>query len=298
MTGKAAPGLRAGAVAAHSVPVPSPIRFHVSSVTFRLLGWSLNLFRVRGIQLAVHFSFLLLLAYVAWEGWQSEPEHRWLGALVSAGLYLVFFTCVVLHEFGHSFTAMHYGVGVRRILLMPIGGMAEFDSIPREPRRELWITLAGPAVNFAIAGILWLCVGLPDGWQLFSTDNPFEGYAGYAQVLLQMNLIMGLFNLVPVFPMDGGRILRAMLATRLPYLRATFVAATIGKILAVAAIVVAVTEWDHPLMAALFAFIFVAGELEYRAARRREAEEAHWRAVVARLYGSDAPVEEPPAVLR
>jgi len=86
---------------------------------------------------------------------------------------LVFFTCVVLHELGHSFTAMHFGVGVRRILLMPIGGMAEFDSIPRQPSRELLITLAGPAVNFVIAAVLFLFVGVPQGWRsAISTMTP------------------------------------------------------------------------------------------------------------------------------
>lgn len=258
-----------------------------------MLGWSLKLFRVRGILLAVHFSFFLLLAYVAWEGWRGDPEHDvaggWPGAAEMVITYLAFFACVVLHELGHSFTAMHFGVGVRRILLLPIGGMAEFDGIPREPYRELLITLAGPAVNFLIAGGLWLAVGVPEGWSFIPPAGEFIGVAGAFQVLLHMNLFMGLFNLAPVFPMDGGRILRAVLATRLPYLRATFLAATLGKILAAIAIVLAVTLWDHPLLAGLFAFIFVAGEIEYRAARRRELEDAHWRQVLARYYASTRP---------
>ena len=91
----------------------------------------------------------MLLAYIAWEGWREAGLE---GAAWSVAILGTFFTCVVLHELGHSFTARHFGIGVRRILLMPIGGMAEFESIPREPRRELLITIAGPAVNFAIAG--------------------------------------------------------------------------------------------------------------------------------------------------
>src|SRR3954470_513126 len=124
-----------------------------------MLSWSINLFRVRGIQLSVHASFVLFLAYVAFEGWSGGG--RWMGLLLSVGVLLAFFACVVLHEFGHSFTAMHYGIGVRRILLMPIGGMAEFESIPRDPLREFLITLPGPAVNFVIAAVLWMAVGLP-----------------------------------------------------------------------------------------------------------------------------------------
>lgn len=265
-----------------------------------MLAWSLNLFRVRGIQLAVHFSFFLLLAFVAWEGWQGDPAMGnpggWEGVFWHVVVLLAFFTCVVLHELGHCFTAMHFGVGVRRILLMPIGGMAEFDRIPREPARELLITLAGPGVNFAIAAVLWALVGVPPGWP--SAESEFAADAtGFAQFLLHWNILMGCFNLVPVFPMDGGRIFRAVLATRLPYLRATRIAATVGKVLAVIAAALAI-YFDRTLMAALFAFIFFAGELEYRAVRRREIEEAHWRAVLARMPELPPAAEEPPVLQR
>jgi len=250
----------------------------------------MNLFRIRGIQLAVHFSFFLLLGIIALDGWQ---EAGWVGMLWGVGTLLVFFTCVVLHELGHSFTAMHFGIGVRRILLMPIGGMAEFDDIPRQPSRELLITLAGPAVNFAIAAILWAVVGLPRGW-------PFGDYpdtaTGFAQLLLGWNLLMGCFNLVPVFPMDGGRIFRALLATRLPYLRATFIAATVGKVLSVVAALLALFVFHREMTAVLFAFIFFAGDAEYRGVKRRETEDAHWRAVLARAYAALPPAEEPPVL--
>ncbi|HVU32221.1 MAG TPA: site-2 protease family protein [Opitutaceae bacterium] len=266
-----------------------------------MLSWSLKLFRVRGIQLAIHSSFFLLLAYVAWQGWLPDPSDPtaggWLGAFWNVVILLAFFTCVVLHELGHSFTAMHFGVGVRRILLMPIGGMAEFDSIPRQPARELLITLAGPAVNFVIAGVLWLCVGLPHGWPLGKYDF-MANARGFAQLLVHWNLIMGCFNLVPVFPMDGGRIFRAILATRLPYLRATRIAAIVGKVLALAGIVIAMFVLPHPsvLMAILFAFIFFAGEMEYRAVVRRERDDAHWRETLARFYANQRPVDEPPVL--
>jgi Zn-dependent protease len=256
-----------------------------------MLGWSMNLFRIRGIRLSIHFSFFLLLAFVAQQGWD---EAGWDGVWWYVGMLLAFFTCVVLHELGHSFTAMHFGVGVRRILLMPIGGMAEFDSIPREPGREFLITVAGPAVNFAIAVVLWLIVGLPDGWPL-QLDFPADA-TGFAQVLVHWNLVMGFFNLIPVFPMDGGRLLRATLATRLPYLRATFAAAVVGKVLAVVGVAIALFVVNPPayLVAVLFGFIFVAGEMEYRAVRRREIEDANWRAMLARFYPVPPPAEEPP----
>lgn len=255
----------------------------------------MNLFRVRGIQLAVHFSFFLFLAYVGFEGWRFGELT---GMILNMLTVIVLFTCVVLHELGHSFTAMSFGVGVRRILLMPIGGMAEFDSIPREPAREFLITIAGPAVNFVIAGVLCLFVSLPNDWGLFSFPDYPATWTGFAQLVIHWNLLMGCFNLVPAFPMDGGRILRAVFATRMPYLRATFVAATLGKILASAAVLVALFVFDKPLTAVLFAFIFFAGEIEYRAVRRRELDDAHWRATLARLYASQPPAEEPPLLIR
>jgi Zn-dependent protease len=249
-----------------------------------MFGWSINLFRIRGIQLAVHASFFLLLAYAAYQGWQAGG---WDSLLWSVGILLAFFACVVLHELGHSFTAMHFGIGVRRILLMPIGGMAEFDSIPRQPIREFLITLAGPTVNFVLAAILWVLVGPGD------TDYPADA-VGFGQLLLHANLLMGAFNLLPVFPMDGGRILRALLASRLPYLQATFWAATVGKVLAVIAGVIAALVFHNYLTAFLFAFIYMAGDAEYRAVRRRDLEDAHWRAMAARLYSVPPPDEEPP----
>jgi Zn-dependent protease len=251
-----------------------------------MLGWSINLFRIRGIQLSLHFSFLLLLAYAANEGWS---DGGWVQMLWSVGILVAFFACVVLHELGHSFTAMHFGIGVRRILLMPIGGMAELDSIPRQPGRELLITLAGPAVNFAIAGVLWPLVGLG------GDDYPANA-VGFGQLLLQANLFMGCFNLLPVFPMDGGRILRALLATQLPYVRATFWAATVAKILAVIAGLVAAFVFHNYLTAFLFAFIFAAGDAEYRAVLRREREDAEWRALASRFYPAPPAADEPPVL--
>ena len=256
-----------------------------------MLGWSINLFRIRGIQLSLHFSFVLLLAYVAMEGYEEAGPA---GILWSTALLLAFFTCVVLHELGHSLTARRFGVGVRRILLMPIGGMAEFDSIPRQPSREFLITIAGPAVNFAIAGVLWFAMDssarLPEG------DLP-ASLAEFGWVLLTWNIWMGLFNLVPVFPMDGGRILRALLATRLPYVRATYWAATVGKVLSAIAVVAALWNRQY-LLAALFAFIYLAGESEYRALLRREREDAYWRETLAQFQalpqGSHPPPSEPP----
>lgn len=269
-----------------------------------MLGWSINLFRIRGIQLAVHFSFVLLVAYVAFEGWR---ENGMLGMVINAGVIGAFFSCVVLHEFGHSIVAQHYGVNVRRILLMPIGGMAEFDSIPRRPRHELMITIAGPAVNFFIAAALYLALGRPEMISPFA-ERDAATVDGFLMLLLQMNLLMGCFNLVPVFPMDGGRILRALLAMKYRYLTATFWASAIGKVMAITgAIITLLPEEPVWLGTALFVFIFFVGELEYRAVKQRELDDARWRETLARLYAVQppavsaiqaTPAEPPPIILR
>ena len=237
------------------------------------------MFRVFGIRLAVHFTFPLLLAYAVWEGWKQDG---WLGGAWSIAAILLLFTCVVLHELGHSLTARRFGIGVSRILLLPIGGMAEFDSIPRQPRSELLITLAGPAVNFALVLLMgpWLPVS-----RLLATGEVPLTLTGLALEVWLLNLVMGCFNLLPVFPMDGGRILRALLAMRWSYLKATFWAAAIGKVLAVAGIGIMAFVLHNYLGALLFSFIFVAGDLEYRAVKRREQAAAQWDVLVRRLYG-------------
>jgi Zn-dependent protease len=253
----------------------------------------MNLFRVGGIQLSVHFSFFLLLAVNAFDGW---ADAGWPGLWWNSAVLVAFFICVVLHELGHCFTAMRFGISVPRILLLPIGGMAEFDGIPREPRRELLITLAGPAVNFVIAGLLWVLLPRGAGAAVAASDSELPTFLESAHLLMEWNVAMGLFNFLPAFPMDGGRILRALLALRLNYLRATFWAATTGKIICAVGAVAAL--FFQPLLAALFVFMFFVGEMEYRAARRRELEEAHWRATLARLHEGlwPPPAEEPPVL--
>jgi Zn-dependent protease len=238
-----------------------------------MLGWSIPLFRVFGIPLRLHWSFLGLIGYFAWQGWLPDEHGQGggrRGVFWTVALLLAFFTCVVLHELGHCLTARRFGIGTRRILLLPIGGMADMEEIPRQPSREILMTLAGPAVNFVIAGALWLAtLRIPEIVPLYSVP-------GLAYELLVWNLAMGLFNLVPVFPMDGGRIFRALLATKLPYVRATFIAATVAKVLATGAIAYAL--WLHQWqLVALFVFIFTAGEMEYRFVKRREVEAEHWR---------------------
>jgi Zn-dependent protease len=187
---------------------------------------------------------------------------------------LLAFACVVLHEFGHALTARRFGVRTRRILLTPIGGMAEFESIPRNPRQEMAIALAGPAVNFVLIGLILLFVDFPAPRDLLLLS--FAPQAVFKQLVF-INLMLGCFNLIPVFPMDGGRVLRAALALRLPYLRATQIASRVGKALAVAGALAMLFLAGNPMGAVLFAFIFYAADREYKMVRQREAEAEYWR---------------------
>jgi len=249
--------------------------------------WSLPLGRLFGIQFSVHFTFLLVVGYAGWVGWDIDGAN---GMVWSVAALLAFFTCVVLHELGHTAMARRFGIRVPRIRILPIGGMAEFESIPREPRREFLISIAGPAVNFVLAAALWLVVDLDIDWNspaaLYSPD-------GLIRQLFFANLVMGCFNLLPVFPMDGGRILRALLATRMRYLRATFWAATVGKFGAVLAMGLA-AYFGLYLVVVLFAFIILVGEMEYRMAKRREYEAAYLREMQARAYDLLRAGESPP----
>jgi Zn-dependent protease len=172
--------------------------------------------------------------------------------------------------------------------------MAEMSHIPRKPSQELLITIAGPAVNFAIAAVL-----VPFVWRIWTGVEPVyeHSLSGMTLQLFYANLFMGLFNLAPVFPMDGGRILRAALATQLPYLRATWWAVMVGRVLAVALIIWALYT-SHLMMAVLFAFILMAGNTEYQIALRREQEEAYWLEM-ARRVASVAPErpDDPPLIV-
>jgi Zn-dependent protease len=244
-----------------------------------MLGWSINLFRVFGVRLAVHFTFPLLLAYAVWDGWRQDG---WLGGAWSVAVVLLLFTCVVLHELGHSLTARRFGINVSRILLLPIGGMAVFDSIPRQPRSELQISLAGPAVNLAL--VLVLLPFLPVSRLLATGEVPLT-LTGLALEVWLLNLVMGCFNLLPVYPMDGGRILRALLAMRWSYLKATFWAASLGKVLTIVGAGLMAFVVHNPLGVILFGFIFIAGELEYRTIKRREDENIQWEILTRRLHG-------------
>ncbi len=220
------------------------------------MRWSARLGRFAGIDVNVHVSFLLLLVWVAYLYWTETGTVA--GVISGLVLILLLFFCVVLHEYGHALTARRFGIGTRSITLLPIGGLALLESMPTDPRQEIIVALAGPAVNFAIAAGLFAVLavaGQPGG--LIAVDPASEGLL---HTLLAANLMLGLFNLLPAFPMDGGRVLRAALALRLDRVRATRLAAQVGQVLAVGLGIVGLMGNPFLILIAVFVWIGAGSE--------------------------------------
>jgi Zn-dependent protease/CBS domain-containing protein len=202
------------------------------------MGNSIKLFSVRGIAIRMHITFPLILIWAALQ-FSLLNQAGLAGAAFGVTVTLLLFGIVVLHELGHSLAALRYGVPVRQIVLLPLGGIAELARIPEKPRQEFVIAIAGPLVNFGLA-ILLAMVGLVFGQEigLARLSGTLSGlgrlnFDSLFNYVFTSNLLLGVFNLLPAFPMDGGRILRALLATQLDYARATAIAASVGQSLAV-----------------------------------------------------------------
>ena len=233
------------------------------------MKWSIHLFRLFGIRLELHFTFILLVLWVVASSMVNEGIERIPERLL--GLFIIF-TCVVLHELGHCLTARKFCIEVHRILLTPIGGIAQFSRMPRDPKQELLITVAGPAVNFGIVAILFVMEGFTTRGLL--PQNPFE--PNPIEILFVFNLVMGVFNLLPIFPMDGGRIFRAAMASKFSYLLSTRIAFEVARALALVGGVFFFQQ-GHYLGVALLGFVFLAGRMEYQ--QVRDAEEIGDRTV-------------------
>jgi len=237
-------------------------------------GWTIG--RLAGIDLRLHFTFPLIVALGAL---QWGTAHGLQGALFGGFLMLALFACVALHELGHALAARHYGIPTREILLFPLGGVAFLARPARRPAEELWIALAGPAVNVVIAAALAIVIGvapaaLPgEAAGLFRASASGPSFGTFLHWLLGANLSLVLFNLLPAFPMDGGRVLRALLAFRFGWLRGTRWAAAIGQGMAVVGGVFAILS-GHLLLALLCAFVFFGAGQERTHAEARHVLES------------------------
>lgn len=229
---------------------------------------ALPLFRFKGIQVRLHWSFIALPLYVAFTA-LSEGQ-GWHMVWLQMGLIAIVFGCVVLHEFGHALTAQRFGVRTRDITLLPIGGVASLERMPEDPWQEFWITVAGPAVNLAIAILAFVVVAALGLITLLS--DVLLGAALWTNALVFLvviNLWLFAFNLIPAFPMDGGRILRSVLAMRMPRAKATRIASVIGRVIAFLFVGYGLFS-GQPFLALIGAFIYLAAGAESRQVLQRE----------------------------
>src|SRR5207244_1426998 len=180
------------------------------------MKWSWKVGSVAGIDLYVHATFFLLIAWVGITYWLAGGSAA---ALDGIAFILALFAIVVLHELGHALTARRFGIPTRDITLLPIGGVARLDRMPQDPKQELLVALAGPAVNVVLAAILFVVLELGEGLAAYGQVVRVGG--SFLDQLFWVNVSLAVFNLLPAFPMDGGRVLRGLLALRMDYLRAT-----------------------------------------------------------------------------
>ena len=222
--------------------------------------WSITIGRFGGTEVKIHITFILLLAWIAFSAWaRGGPA----AALDSTLFIVLLFACVVLHEFGHILTARRYGISTPTVTLLPIGGVASMQRLPSNPAQELVVALAGPAVNLVIGLLLIAALGSLNPGDLAQIDNPNLSLMGRLAIA---NIFLAVFNLIPAFPMDGGRVLHALLAMRLGGPAATEIAARIGQGLAFGLGFLGL--FGNPLLIfiAIFVYIAAAGEAQMSAA--------------------------------
>ncbi len=231
------------------------------------MKWSWKIGRFAGIDVYLHTTFFLLIGWIALSYWFQENS---LSAVVAGvGFILALFASVVLHEYGHALTARKFGVKTRDITLYPIGGVARLERIPENPREELWVALAGPAVNVLIAAVLLIWLVVTGALEPLATLSLTGG--SFIERLMLTNLALVGFNLIPAFPMDGGRVLRALLALRLDYTQATQIAASVGQGLAF--LFGFIGLFSNPFLVFIALFVWIGAQSEARMVRLKTSLE-------------------------
>ena len=223
---------------------------------------NLNLGSISGIKIKIHWTFFFLIAWIVFDelkrGGSSES------ILFNIAFVLAVFLCVVLHELGHALTAKRFGVKTEKITLLPIGGMASFDKIPESPKQEFLIVIAGPLVNVVIAILLYFIIPVKELFNQSFTDayGIFASFSfqNFLFFLFIVNVGLVIFNMIPAFPMDGGRLLRALLAMKINRAKATQIASGIGQFIAVVFLLIGLLYNPFLIFIALFIFLGAYGE--------------------------------------
>ena len=220
------------------------------------MKWSWKIGTFRGIQLKVHTTFLLIIFWVVYNHLSKGDDI--ITTLIGVAFVIALFACVVMHEFGHALTARRYGIKTRDITLLPIGGIARLEKMPDDPRQELWVALAGPAVNVAVAFIIYSLLKISSHPVHFEEYNMVSG--SFLINLMVLNIVLVVFNMLPAFPMDGGRVLRALLALRMNYVRATDIASKIGQ--GMAAMFALIGIFYNPFLVIIALFVWMGAAQE------------------------------------
>ncbi|MCW8934327.1 MAG: site-2 protease family protein [Gammaproteobacteria bacterium] len=240
------------------------------------MKWSWKIFRLMGIDIYVHVTFFILIVWIGLSYWQTEESL--IAVMSGIGFILALFTCVVLHEYGHALTARRYGISTRYITLLPIGGVASLERMPDDPKQEIIVALAGPAVNLVIALGLWLWLSLSG--TLVAIDELSLTSGPFLERLMVVNIMITVFNMLPAFPMDGGRVLRAVLAMRMNYVQATRTAASVGQGLALWLGFLGLLYNPFLIFIALFVWIGAAAEAGSEQIKSTLAESTVGRAML------------------
>ncbi len=222
----------------------------------------LNLGRLFNVNIEIHWTFIFILAWVVFL--ELKSGGTFYNAAMSTVFIVLIFVCVVMHEFGHILTARKFGVRTKKITLLPIGGVASMDTIPENPKQELLIALAGPAVNIAIAMVLLLFIKVSFFFE--QDSNQLENLVSHVTsqnlliYLFSANIALAVFNFIPAFPMDGGRVLRAILAMKMDRVTATNIASGIGQFLALVFVIVGILYNPFLIIIGLFIYFGAYGE--------------------------------------
>jgi Zn-dependent protease len=227
------------------------------------MRWSITIGRFGGTAVKLHITFILFLAWIAFSAWSRGGPAATLDSTV---FIVLLFACVVLHEFGHIAAARRYGIGTPEVTLLPIGGVASLQRPPSDPAQELVVALAGPAVNLAIGLVLIVAVGSVRPDELTQIDNPNLSLIGRLAIA---NIFLAVFNLIPAFPMDGGRVLHALVAMRVGGPRATEIAARIGQALAFGLGFLGL--FGNPLLVFIAIFVYIAAAAEAQMSAAHES---------------------------